>query len=520
MQMTQTITLCLLLLAINGAGCASRVPAARPATLQSSTGFHLELVEGMEPQREFYRRQVNAALDQVVGWFGRHGFVRSREGIVERVVVFASRREMKRRMGARFKISPDKIPDTLSGTVDGKTLLLVTREMFAKTYASLYPRFTWTDKAYTRLMAHELAHRVHAMIAVELFGTEDGMGPRWFFDGLAIACADQFPAVQKPLLSWEQLMKRVQRDGPGGQSYPIYKRMFRSLAASYPVEHLVRAAGKAGFLSGLKADYLPSEMVFEHPEGRRPLGSILLIHGSAPFNLDGRIPLERAKSPYARTHFYRDLSARLRQKGWSVLRYSKPGVQLGSVDQEAYARTDLTLLSRQLRNIWRFLPRDRPRVVFAWSEGALHVRALPVARLDGVVLLGGIATNIAAVIQAQGGPPPEALRKQLATSKRTDMLGLDRPVGRLLDELALDDNWRTFAPHKTIPLLVLHGTADREVPVAQARIWKTLLPGHLITLVEGKGRDHRFMESGKYEVNTLAERVAHWAKRVVLKKSR
>ena len=254
----------------------------------------------------------------------------------------------------------------------------------------------------------------------------------------------------------------------------------------------------------------------EHPRGTAR-GTILLIHGSAPFNVDGRIPLPGLKSPYAKSDFYKDLSAALRAAGWSVLRYAKPGVHQDRLDREAYALTDYALLARQLRNLWRFLPRDLPRLVFAWSEGSLHVGALPLEQLDGVVLLGGISTNIGAVVQAQGGPPPAALKKMLAAKKRTEMLGLDRPVGRMLDELAQSDNYTIFAPHPKLPLLVLHGVADREVLVQQARRWKPLLPKHAITVVEGKGRDHRFMVPGKYDVVELAKQISGWAQGAVQK---
>ena len=511
---------CLLLLMLV-AGCPSSPRDARPGPpAHGPAGLQLELPVELEPQRAAYRRRVEVALQRALAWFARHGFQRPRTGVVRRVVIFGSKQQMKRRLSALFKISPQKIPETFGGTVQGQTLLLVKKELFAQSYASLYPKQRWSDETYTRLMIHELAHRIHAMLATELFGSEDGMGPRWFFEGLAIACAGQFPGLSRPPLSLAQLSERVQRDREGIQSYPIYKQIFRSLEQVFPLQHLLRRAGRPGLWQHIADNYLLSEYLLEHPTGRRPRASVLLIHGSAPFNLDGRVPVAGLKSPYARSDFYRDLSEALRRAGFSVLRYSKPGVSRAGLDRAAYAHTDYALLARQLHNLWRFLPRDRPRLVFAWSEGTLHVRALPSAELDGVVLLGGIATNISAVIKAQGGPPAEALQKMLSEKKRTEMLGLDRPVGRLLDELAFADNHRSLSPHKALPLLVLHGTADREVPLEQARRWKRQLPGHAVSVVEGQGRDHRFMKPGIYEVQTLAQEITRWAEAAVFKGSR
>jgi hypothetical protein len=430
--------------------------------------------------------------------------------LIQTAVVFEDQQQAKRRMAARYKISPDKIPDGFSGTVDGRTLYLVPRADFKKIYKRLYAGRGWEPGSYMQLATHELAHRAHALIAARLFGSEDGMGPRWFFEGLAVLCANQFATPERPYLTWRELAELIEQDKKKTLHYPLYRRIFRSLAASFPVRHMVERAGRPGFVDSLERDYLPSDFVLEHsPIGTRR-GTILLVHGSAPFNMDGRIPLPGLRSPYARDRFYLDLSTQLRRAGWSVLRYNKVGVHLHSVDKEAYAGTDVAVLGRQLKNLWRFMPDDRPRVVFAWSEGSLHVRALPVGEVGALILLGGISTTIGTVIRAQGGPPPDRLRAELEGKPRTEMIGTDRPVGRLLDELSLDENWRVLAPFERLPLLVVHGTADKEVPVSQAEVWKRRLPGGRITIVRGKGRDHRFMSAGRYEVDPLAREITNW----------
>jgi pimeloyl-ACP methyl ester carboxylesterase len=255
--------------------------------------------------------------------------------------------------------------------------------------------------------------------------------------------------------------------------------------------------------------------VFECPpsSGR---GSILFVHGSSAFNADGVVPIEGLDSPYARDPFYRDLAVAFEAAGWCVLRYSKPGVSADHVDMEIYSTTDLEVLEAQLRQLWDRLPDDRPRVVFAWSEGSLHVRALPLGEIDAVILLGAISTNIADAIAAQGGPGREELLRTFAGRDRREMLGADRPVGRLLDELALEDNWRVFAPRPDLPILVLHGDADREVPVAQASVWRERLPGHRrLTVATRSDRDHRLMRSGTYEPAALVQEIMPWLEQAV-----
>jgi pimeloyl-ACP methyl ester carboxylesterase len=215
-------------------------------------------------------------------------------------------------------------------------------------------------------------------------------------------------------------------------------------------------------------------------------------------------------SPYAKTTYYRDLSNGLRAAGWSTLRYNKVGVHDNEIDNGEYAATDFAVLAGQLQNLWRLLPAERPRIVFAWSEGTLHVRALPIGEIDAVVLLGGVATNIGDIIQAQGGPPSDELRRDLAGKDRREMLGIDRPVGRLVDELAFEDNWKVFLNVQSLPLLILHGSQDQEVPVAQVKIWENRLPRNRITIVVGRGYDHRFMPQGEYVPMLVVQKVTTW----------
>ncbi|MBI2931257.1 MAG: alpha/beta hydrolase [Planctomycetes bacterium] len=486
--------------ALQVAGCAVSAP---------ETGFELMLPDALSGERAAYESEIRAALDHVTAWYARHGLASPKSDVIDTAIVFAEESEARRAIAGRFGVKDDAIPVGFSGTVDGKTLFVVRRELYARTYARLYPEHPWRADDYRALIAHELAHRLHASKATTIFGSEDGMGPRWFFEGLAITCASQFEPSST--LSWPQIQELIVRDAKGPLNYPLYGQMVRSLAASFPIRWLVEYAGRPDFVDLLQREYLPSEFVLEHPADRPSRGSILLVHGSAPFDLDGRIPIPGLDSPYARTRFTRDLGQALRAAGWSVLRYSKPGVQADRIDAEAYATTDLELLGRQLRNLWRFLPADRPRVVFAWSEGTLHVRALPMDEIDAVILLGGISSTIADVIQAQGGPSPEALRKELVGKSRRDMLGVDRPVGRLLDELDLEENWTSFQGLERLRMLVLHGTEDREVPLAQVALWKKRLPP--ADIVEGPGLDHRFMPRDVYDIAPLAREVAAWLDR-------
>lgn len=248
-------------------------------------------------------------------------------------------------------------------------------------------------------------------------------------------------------------------------------------------------------------------------------GTILLIHGSAPFNEDGRVPLDH-DSVYVRTHFYRDLAQHLGACGWDTVRYAKPGVGANHVDFDLYKKTDLARLTEQIQDLWRTMPKDRPRVVFAWSEGTLHAPLLPLMEATAVILLGAVSTNIKDVIVAQASTAAEReeidkFLAELPSMDREAMLGVDRPVGRLVDELRLQDNWRNFVEHPELPLLVLHGDADREVSPSQSRVWQQELPGHAITVVTKPGGNHTFGTDDLLGATELANVVCRWLEHVI-----
>ncbi len=142
------------------------------------------------------------------------------------------------------------------------------------------------------------------------------------------------------------------------------------------------------------------------------------------------------------------------------------------------------------------------------------MRALPLDEVDAVVLLGGIATTISDIIQAQGGPSLDQLQQELAGKDRRQMLGVDRPVGRVVDELAFEDNWKIFLDAQSLQLLILHGDLDREVPVSQVKIWEDHLPRNRVTIIVGRGYDHRYMPIGKYDPILVVREIAAWLDRL------
>lgn len=240
----------------------------------------------------------------------------------------------------------------------------------------------------------------------------------------------------------------------------------------------------------------------------------MLIHGSAPFNEDGNVPDSRA-GRYRKTDFYLKLARSLETNGWNVVRYSKPGVSMEAVDFNEYSKTDIASIEVQLLDLWKLLPTDKPRLVFAWSEGSLHVHLLPLVEVDGVVLLGGISTNIRDVILSRAKSKIERAQIQselanLSSLPRDQMLGLDRPAGRLVDEFKFENNWTYFTGLSRLPLLILHGDADSEVPVSEAYVWEKRLPTNRVQIRMRRHGNHMYGLGSDTGAIEIADEVSNW----------
>lgn len=228
---------------------ACRAPAPPPVTPTPAPPVpapRLELPAALEPERGAYEREVREGLSRVAEFFRAAGVELPSPELIDSAVVFASLPGARDRMAAEFGAPPDAIPDTFAGTVVGRRLFLVSRESYRETWRTLYPDWPWTDEAYSRLIAHELAHRAHESVAIARRGSAEAMGPAWFFEGLAVVCAGQFESGQPPM-GRDEIELLV---GPGHTppvSYPLYGRIVRSLAAAAGVKALIARAADPGF---------------------------------------------------------------------------------------------------------------------------------------------------------------------------------------------------------------------------------------------------------------------------------
>jgi pimeloyl-ACP methyl ester carboxylesterase len=253
-------------------------------------------------------------------------------------------------------------------------------------------------------------------------------------------------------------------------------------------------------------DYKDTRIVFDEAQGEAK-GTILLLHGTAPMNIDGYVPIEelqekiKAAAPehYLCSTVYRDLAQALNRAGWNTVRYTRTGVYDSHVDFDEYKKTDLNNIMTQISSIFDAIPSDKPRVVFAWSGGSVHALQMPLAKADALILLGAIATKRTDLHNYT--PMPEEQKKAVqaqldeilekkGSAERREMLNYDMPFGRFYDENDLDENWTYLSNYPELPTLILHGENDKEVDISQARLWKSNLPECNITAIFREKANH------------------------------
>jgi len=174
-------------------GNVAGVQSAKSADLQVT--FH----NCRNQARENISVMAARARDRAAEVFAEIGFVLERQDIAREVEVFCTRESAREAIAAAFKAKETDIPATFSGTVQNATLFIVSREVYKENFVGLYGAELWDDTQYEKLMTHELIHSAHALVAKRLFGSEDGMGPQWLFEGFAIEASGQLPVSPNEL---------------------------------------------------------------------------------------------------------------------------------------------------------------------------------------------------------------------------------------------------------------------------------------------------------------------------------
>lgn len=200
--------------------------------------FPLTLGKTLEPDRASLRVVVRDAQRRVVRFAALHGWTNLVEKpFAKEARIFDTKPDFDRTLIGISGAPPTTIlPRTYSAALEQEILFCVSPSLYSANYAD----GASDPAAFEKLLAHEIAHRLHVRI---LDGHEDDMGPIWFFEGFALYAAGQF--AHDPPADADLVSKTIGSSKRG--NYRDYARVFRHLAKRVAVPELIRQAAKPGF---------------------------------------------------------------------------------------------------------------------------------------------------------------------------------------------------------------------------------------------------------------------------------
>jgi dienelactone hydrolase len=249
------------------------------------------------------------------------------------------------------------------------------------------------------------------------------------------------------------------------------------------------------------------------PKGPGPFPAVVLVHGSGPSDQDETIGGVKA---------FKDLAWGLSSHGIAVFRYVKRTAKYGTqvsddpsqltVNDETIsdARAAIALVAKQSK-----ISPDRV-FLLGHSLGAYLAPRIATgdAQIAGIVMLGANTQPVERLVLAQlrylsslKGVPSEPMQKQISAAEQTvaqiessdlrqgdrvSFLGTDSPASYWLDLRGYHPT--SSAALLKIPMLILQGGRDYQVPMSNFDDWKTALANRQnVTLKTYANLNHLFV---------------------------
>lgn len=223
-------------------GCGGNAEQTEPSD-SAIAEKPLILSAELTAQRDSLRTALINAHKRVRQFAARNNWEElAHEPFLDSTEIYADKKSFDRRLRDLFGVdSTVEIPQTACGTIEKGVLTAVSPQL----YDALYPEGR-EPNAYEKLLAHEMAHRLHIRI---LNGNEEAMGPIWFYEGFALYAADQF--AQSDLKLPDSLIWQIVNETERG-SYFRYAAIFRHFISRHSLKELIDRAGQPDFVDWLR----------------------------------------------------------------------------------------------------------------------------------------------------------------------------------------------------------------------------------------------------------------------------
>lgn len=249
------------------------------------------------------------------------------------------------------------------------------------------------------------------------------------------------------------------------------------------------------------------------------LPGIVLIHGSAPLDMDASWPafIDSVPQTYngKEVKNYKAIAEFLSERGYSVIRVNKRGVKksLTDVDFNIYKTTSYSNILKDVHSEIEALKKERnveKIILIGWSEGTILAPKIAEERTDiaGLILMGVVGSSFKELMRHFFDNEKDFQETIDAIENMPDdkMLGVDRPAIRVKELFKDIPNSDRIAKLQQ-PVLVLHGDIDAETPIEQAYIAKKAIeknnnPKSKVILYKGFGHGFAPHLGKKGEIKT------------------
>lgn len=245
-----SIPVLLFLLSLNCSTCADAATGNRDLP-------DIKLSKFLKGREGEFKRKFRKARKRLRKFAQKYGFEdKVEKPFIDSIEIYGSKGGFDRRLREIYpKIKDKPIPTTFVGGIKDRVLFLVSPEVY-----NVVVDNSKETNAYEKLIAHELAHRLHIRL---VDGNESKMGPMWFWEGFATFASDQYEHDDTKL-SASQITEILKKKKRG--SYRKYNKVFKHYLAGHQLEDYVQHAGKKDFLEWLGVEKNQSEVVDKSDE--------------------------------------------------------------------------------------------------------------------------------------------------------------------------------------------------------------------------------------------------------------
>lgn len=211
---------------------------------------HVVLPKTLTDRRKEFESYILNAIRNIKNFAHNYNWdTYAEKPFIDNAMIFDNKKDFDREFLMKAGVDTSIIlPKTYVGTIEKRTLFLVTPEMYTEAFPEGIEK-----NSYEKLITHEFAHRFHIRV---LKGEESRMGPIWFFEGFAVFAADQFSET-KVNLSKKKIFEIM--INPQRGNYIYYGKMFRLFEREVPLQQLVDSAQNENFNEWLISKYPEKE---------------------------------------------------------------------------------------------------------------------------------------------------------------------------------------------------------------------------------------------------------------------